>query len=63
MKQKTKFKNFGNISYRLSVHEWPIYWYRPHKICISRSLMLTGKCRKAKTRESKQTEVVAIAQW
>jgi len=40
MKQKTRFKNFGNISYRywLSVHEWPIY--RPQKSHIGRSLNL-----------------------
>jgi len=25
MKQKTRFKNFGNISYQLSIDEWPIY--------------------------------------
>jgi len=31
MKYKTRFTNFGNISYRLSVHEWPIYWYWPQK--------------------------------
>jgi len=29
MKQKTRFKNFGNIGYRLLVHEWPIYRYQP----------------------------------
>jgi len=29
MKQKTRYKNFGNIGYRnwLSIHEWPIYRY------------------------------------
>jgi len=27
MKQKTRFKNFWNIGYRPSVHEWPIYRY------------------------------------
>jgi len=43
MKQKTRFKNFGNIGYRywLSVHEWPIYQYRPHKSHISQSLFFT----------------------
>jgi len=43
MKQKTRFKNFGNIGYqyRLSVHEWPIYQYRPQKSHIGRSLVLT----------------------
>jgi len=31
MKQKSRFKNFGNIGYRyrLSVHKWPMYRYRP----------------------------------
>jgi len=31
MKQKTRFKTFGNIGYRLLVCEWPIYrcWHRP----------------------------------
>jgi len=32
MKHKTKFKNFGNIGYRLPVREWPIYRYRPQKV-------------------------------
>ena len=40
MKQKTRFNNFGNIGYRyrLSVHEWPIYRYRPPKSHVGRSL-------------------------
>jgi len=41
MKQKTRFKNFENIGYqyRLLVHEWPIYRYRPQKSHIGRSLV------------------------
>jgi len=33
MKQKTRFKNFGNIGYWywLSAHEWLIYQYHPPK--------------------------------
>jgi len=31
MKQKGRFKIFGNFQYRLSVHEWSIYRYRPEK--------------------------------
>jgi len=33
MKQKTRFKNFGNVVYRyqLSVHEWAMYWYQGKK--------------------------------
>jgi len=31
MKQKTRYKNFGNNQYRLLVHEWPLYRYRPQK--------------------------------
>jgi len=39
MKQKTRFKNFGNIDYyRLSVHEWRIYRYRLQNGRIGRSL-------------------------
>jgi len=38
MKQKTRLKNSGNISYRLTVHEWPVYWYWPQKSLIGRSL-------------------------
>jgi len=41
MKQKTRFKNFRNISYRLSVHEWPKYWYWSPKSHIVRSLLQT----------------------
>jgi len=39
MKQKTRFKNFGNIGYRPSAHEWPIYRYRPQKSHIGRFLL------------------------
>jgi len=30
MKQKSRFKSFGNTGYQyqLSVHAWLIYWYR-----------------------------------
>jgi len=31
MTQKTSSKNFGNIGYRLLVHERPIYRYWPKK--------------------------------
>jgi len=31
MKQKTRYKNFGNNQYRLLVHEWPLYRYRPYR--------------------------------
>jgi len=41
MKQKTRFKNFENISLSVLVHEWPIYRYRPQKSHISRSLFVT----------------------
>jgi len=45
MKQKTRFKNFGNngYQYRLLVHEWPIdqYRYRPPKSHVSQSLLVT----------------------
>jgi len=42
MKQKTRFTNFRNIGYqhRLSIHEWPIYWYRPQESQISKSLLI-----------------------
>jgi len=44
MKQKKRFKNFGNIGYRywLSVLEWPIYGHRPQKSHIGRSLTITN---------------------
>jgi len=40
MKQKTRFKNFGNTSYccQLSAQEWPIYRYQTQKSHIGRSL-------------------------
>jgi len=37
MKQKTRFKNFGNIGYWLSIHEWSIHRYRPQKSHIGRT--------------------------
>jgi len=43
MKQKTRFKNFGNIllvSADISAHEWPIYRYRPQKSHTGRSLVV-----------------------
>jgi len=42
MKQKKRFKNFGNISYRyqLPVHKWLIYQYRPQKSHVGQSLVL-----------------------
>jgi len=49
MKQKTRFKNFGNIDYRLSVHEWPMYRYRPQKSHISRFLVFIKTCQVMKS--------------
>jgi len=48
MKQKTRFKNFGNIGYqyRLLVHEWLMYQYRPQNSHISRSLLVLFSCNK-----------------
>jgi len=41
-KQKTRFKNFGNIGYRyrLSVHGWLMYQYRPQKSHVDQYLIL-----------------------
>ena len=39
MKQKTRFKHFGNVGYWLSAHEWLIYQYRPQKSHIGQSLV------------------------
>jgi len=43
MKQKTRFKNFGNVGYWywLLVHEWLIYRYWPKKRYICQSLVST----------------------
>jgi len=42
MKQKTRYKNW-KCRYRLSVHEWPLYWYWPQKSHIDRSLARTSQ--------------------
>jgi len=39
MKQKTRFKHFGNVGYWPSAHEWLIYQYRPQKSHIGQSLV------------------------
>jgi len=51
MKQKTRFKNFRNIAYRLSVHEWPIYRHRLQKSHIGRSVVV-GNPTAPKTSDS-----------
>jgi len=40
MKQKTRFKNFGNIV-SATGHDWPVYRYRPQKSHIGRPLCET----------------------